>query len=216
MRADAVAVNCVGVTTGEPNGERILQAAPLLSPHVILIGAVEADDVSRLNGPVLPMGWKVAHRGRDEDKDGTLFAARRDRVEVERIAWFLSTPSRLPGLPPSGTDDRWGIRADCVIDGGTPFERERRVVVVHLVPPRSPDGYWQHQAGQIRRQAADLVIADFNAHKGQLRREFPTRKIRPVRGDVMGFTAGHDVPVGRFVRRRAIRGSDHWAGLLAV
>lgn len=216
--ANALAANAVGVTTGETNGERILRAAAAPALDAVIIGIVEGDDVSRLNGPVLdPDEWRIIHRGRDVARDGVLLALRRDRARLlDDPVWTLTAPEQYRGHPPSGTVDRYALTAPVLLDGGTRSERVRRVTVLHFVPPRSPDVYWTRQATAVRQINPDLLLIDGNASAARLRQAFPMRKVRVPSGDVMGAVGAHGMPMSATARRVRLSGSDHVNAMVKV
>lgn len=206
--ARLVVGNAVGVTTGERNGERVLREAVEADPFVVMVALVEADDVSRLDGPVLPPEWRVLHRGQHEDRDGCLLAYDRRRVMQESVHWSLGVTNDLPGLPRGAFRPRWLLTARLVIDHRTPDERRRKVLVGHLPLRSNGKAYRDEMFQRIRWAQADINAADWNSSVEELRQRFPSHDIRVPKGDVMGVVATRAAHVSRS-RRVNLPGSDH-------
>lgn len=211
-QADAVAVNLVGVTMGERAGETILRRAAHLTPRVILVGGVEADDVDSTDGLGLPKpAWQVIHARNHDARDGVLLLLDRDRVEpLDDPRWVLTAPAHA-----GSNADRFALVLRVLIDRG-PHERRRKVAVVHVVPARAPRGLYAAQMQAIHRLRADVTLADWNADRRTVARHSPGRDVYVPAGDVMGHVTLPGRSPSRVARSLRCEPSDHRATVIAV
>lgn len=165
--------NAVGVTMGEPAGESILKAALQLEPDFAVI--VEADDIAARDGAPIKGAedFRLFHRPRDSDKDGTLIAVRRDHEIVGDPQWTLCTPDRLHGRR-FDINPRWALTVRVRFHGEGPV---RRLTGVHFPPPDTSALLpLAHRA--MHRLNDDVFAGDLNMPLRAVRREYPNMEVR--------------------------------------
>lgn len=190
-RGHFVIGNAVGVSMGEPAGERILSAA-LKQDNPDFVIVVEADDIAARNGKPIKGAedYRLIHRSQHSHRDGTLLAVRRDHRVLGPPIWTLCTPDNLNGRS-FDINPRWALTVRVRFNDEGPT---KRITGVHFPPPRSA-ALLPLAHRTMHRLDDDLFGGDLNMSLDAVRREFPKMDVRGH--EVMHAVAKPSMNLGR-------------------
>jgi hypothetical protein len=198
-------VNAASVSTATRRSRGVLRRAVTLPLRALtggrgadLLFVSEARDFA-VHELVDPTVWQVVQFGPlGAPESGCAVIARRERVRIDDCRLELGAE------PGGGIAARWFPVVEISVRYDNTWVPVGEAAAIHTPPARAPEGQRTYMSS-ITAADVGLLAGDFNLHRRDLRRWFPTRRIRAV--EVLAVVCARHLGAGR-ARRRNV-GSDH-------